>query len=187
MSRLTAQLRRWGVPIASTGALIVAAGFALSRLSRAAADLHTLQAAGTTLNVIAVQVTQSILSPSEAKALDDSRADLETRLHNCRKQNLVVGAISECTRKVDALVREIKPVPTTGNAPRFRVTADGAYRQLAEFMGTCAEGRLPVRVVEFSVTRSESDLIGTEPLLRADITVESFVPEEKTQATKVET
>ncbi|MFQ5425046.1 MAG: hypothetical protein ACE5F9_13850 [Phycisphaerae bacterium] len=187
MSHLTAQLRRWGVPIASTGAMMVAAGFALSRQSRAAADLHTLHAAGTTLDVIASQVTQSILSPSEAKALNDSRADLEARLHNCRKQNLVVGAISECTRKVGALVREIKPVATTGNVPRFRVTADGTYRQLAEFMGTCAEGRLPVRVVEFSITRSESNPIGTEPLLRGDITVESFVPAEQNQAAEAET
>lgn len=183
MLRLVAQLKTWGPPVASICAVICAAGYTFAKKSVAAEGIQTLGSLGTSLTAVATQATQGVLSPADTATLDAEKEELENRLRDSLKPPHVVAAISETTRRVGANVHRIEPVsipdgpnpPANGTKyPQYEVTFDGTYRQIAEFMGACPRERLPTRVVRYLITRSDTAAETERPLLRANITLESF-------------
>ncbi len=192
MSRVLGHMRAWapvGLSVATFG---FAAGLVLSRQSRAAESVRRVAALGNSISALASQVTQGALSPRDAAVLDSNKAHLEQRLEDCQKPGLVHNGISETVRACGARIREIKRVTTPfargggqiSPFPRFHVAIDGSYRQIATFMDECGKAALPVRIVAFAVSRADTQLADAETLLRADITVESFLPASQSPAKK---
>lgn len=184
MSKALSHLKAWAPVGLSVAAFGIAGGLVLSRQSRAAESVRKVAALGNSISALASQVTQGALSPRDAAELEANRAYLEQRLDNCQKVGLVHNGITETVRDCGARVREIKRVTTPfalgggpiSPFPRFHVAIDGTYRQIATFMNECGKAVLPVRVVGFAVSRADVQMAGVGTLLRADITVESFVP-----------
>lgn len=185
MTRTLGHFRNW-TPV---GFSIVVAGlglaFALTQRSRAGESIKTLAALGNSISSVAQQATQGTRSPTDIADLEAEKRYLEQRLKDCQQPGLVHNSISETVRKIGARIREVKrvatPLPRGGGRvspyPRFLVALDGTYRQIAQFMGSCSQERLPIRVVAFSIARSDSYDAGQATILSADITVESFDPD----------
>ena len=138
-------LPNWGAFIAAIGLVVSASTFAISSYRNAGASIHRLSSLGVALSETARTVRESIHPPEYAQALRDRKNDLETRLVDCAKPNLVVTEISGNIRSVGASVLEIKPLdaarstgPSADKAatvyPRYQVAMLGTYQQVAEFM-----------------------------------------------------
>jgi len=179
-------LPNWGAFVAAIGLVVSASTFAIASYHNAGSSIRRLSALGVALTETAQTVRDSIHPPEYKQKLLDRKKDLDTRFVECGKPNLVVAEISENTRSVGASVLEIKPIDTpriTSQAPdknatpvfpRYQVALVGSYQQVAEFMKHCTRQRLPVRVVDFVLTMTDYRSEKNEPMLRADVTVESY-------------
>ncbi len=186
MNSIKRYLPNWGAFVAAVGLVITASTFAISSFHNAGKSIRRLTLLGTALSETAQSVRESTHPPEYATSLLERKKDLDARFVECGKPNLVVAEISENTRSVGASVLEIKPIDqpsTTGHAlnkaqssvfPRYQVALVGSYQQIAEFMKHCAAQRLPVRVVDFILTATDYRSEKNEPMLRADVTVESY-------------
>ena len=184
MNRGLSQLNHWLVAAASFSTVVVAGWFAYSAYQATGASIHRLTTLGNALSETSRLARDAARAPQEQQALLVRNTELQARIQECAKPSLVVAEISENTRAVGASVLEIKPIdlpasagPATSSVgpifPRYHVSIVGNYRQVAEFMRHCARQRLPVRVAEFNMTRVNAPK-GAQPVLRADIVVESY-------------
>jgi len=179
-------LPNWGAFAAAIGLVVSASTFAISSYHNAGTSIRRLSSLGTALSETASTVRESIHPPEYAQTLKDRKKDLDTRLVECAKPNLMVTEISGNIRSVGASVLEIKPLDplrSTGPAsdksatmpfPRYQVVLLGTYQQVAEFMKHCTRQRLPVRVADFILTATDYQSETNEPMLRAEVTVESY-------------
>lgn len=186
MKSILRYLPNWGAFIAAIGLVISASTFAIASFHNAGKSIRRLTALGTALTETAQTVRDSTHTPEYAEGLLDRKKDLDARIVECGKPNLVVAEISENTRSVGASVLEIKPIDqpnaVTGGSnkrasavfPRYQVALVGTYQQIAEFMKHCTRQRLPVRVVDFVLTTTDYRSEKNELMLRADVTVESY-------------
>ena len=186
MKSIIRYLPNWGAFVAAIGLVISASTFAIASFHTAGTSIRRLTALGTALTETAQAVRESTHTPEYAEALLNRKKDLDARFVDCGKPNLVVAEISENTRSVGASVLEIKPIdqpnavaqtPNKSQAPafpRYQVALVGSYQQIAEFMKHCTRQRLPVRVIDFVLTTTDYRSDQNEPMLRADVTVESY-------------
>lgn len=186
MKSIFRYLPNWGAFVASIGLVISASTFAIAAFHNAGTSIRRLTALGTALTETAQTVRDATHTPEYAESLVTRKKDLDARIIECGKPNLVVAEISENTRSVGASVLEIKPIDQPNAAapaankratvvfPRYQVALVGTYQQIAEFMKHCTRQRLPVRVVDFVLTTTDYRSEKNELMLRADVTVESF-------------
>jgi len=178
------RLNRWLIAAASFSTVVVAGVFAYSTYQSTGASIERLTRLGTTLSETSRLARDAARAPLEQKTLLARNLELQSRIQDCAKPSLVVAEISENTRGVGASVLEIKPIdlpasigpaakPAAPVYPRYHVSIVGSYQQVAEFMRHCTRQRLPVRVAEFTMTRVNTPK-GAEPMLRADVVVESY-------------
>lgn len=186
MKSIKRYLPNWGAFVAAIGLVISASTFAISSYHNAGTSIRRLTLLGNALTETAQSVRESTHPPEYATSLLERKKDLDARFIECGKPNLVVAEISENTRSVGASVLEIKPIDQPSASghpankaqssvfPRYQVALVGSYQQIAEFMKHCARQRLPVRVVDFILTATDYRSETNEPMLRAEVTVESY-------------
>lgn len=186
MKSIIRYLPNWGAFAAAIGLVTTASTFAIASFHNAGKSIHRLTALGAALTETAQTLRESIHPPDYKETLLERKKGLDERLAECGKPNLVAAEISENTRSVGASVLEIKPIDAPRSThtapdkaagpayPRYQVAIVGSYQQVAEFMKHCTRQRLPVRVVDFVLTMTDYRSEKNEPMLRADVTVESY-------------
>lgn len=183
MSQTFKQMRAWLPPLVGLCIVLVSAGYAWSLKTTAAQEIDQLQELGATLDS-AVQSAQGImLSPAECRQLEEREKNLRLRIEDVKKPGLVQAELMASARKAQLNVREIQPIAgakTAGAAvpscPNYRVSVEGSYRQIAEYLHLCKNQRLPVRVTGLRMGRSADNNGQLSDTLTADITVEAFEP-----------
>ncbi len=184
MKQISKQLGDWLPAILSILAVVIAAGYAVTKTASAADEIREARELARTLGSTADQVAKSVITPNQIDQLKARRKDLEHRMMDARKPGLIVPELTDASRTIGLDIREIQPVrvngPTAGREaeprnPRYRIMVNGSYMQIAEFMELCEQQRLPARVKEFRLARRSKDDSGNpEKALTADIVVEVF-------------
>lgn len=191
MTQTARHLREWLPAAVSIAAVLVAAGYAVTKTASAADEIREARELAWTLGSTADQVEKTAISPDQIEQLKARRKDLEHRMLEARKPGLIVPELTEAARTVGLDVREIQPARVTGPGaggqnrpeyPRYRIMVHGSYRQIAEYMELCEQQRIPARVKEFRVARrTGGESAGSEAALTADIVVEAFQPADTMQ------
>jgi len=176
-------VKGWGPPVASVCAVILACGFALSKQNRAAAGIHELSLVGMSLSNAARDAQAGNMSQADTKVLESQRAELRNRMNEASKPGLVQAELIESARKTGLDVREVQPIAASTNGaknvivnPSYRVSVQGNYSQIAEYMQICKEQRVPVRPTGFRVNSALDDNGKPSRALRAELTMEAFRP-----------
>jgi len=185
---LTAQnIRNWSAPVLGLLAIVVAAGFALSRPYRLQKEINELATIGATLNQSAHNLERTVTSPGQRSELREKMQDLARRTEEARKPGLLQAELMQTARNGYLEVREILPVstgqmdPSRAELPKYRVSVAGNYRQIAEYMEACTRQRIPARVRSFRVSHATNPDGTPSGLLLAEITVEGFLLQETPQ------
>lgn len=185
MSKFVKQLKAWLPPLAGLCVVFISAGYAWSLKTTAAHELDQLQELGSNLDTAAQDVGAKMLSPEEARKLEEKEADLQRRMEDVKKPGLVQAELMASARKAQLDVREIQPIAVTKTAgaatpscPNYRVSVMGSYQQIAEYMHLCKTHRLPVRITSLRMGRQMDEKGRPADQLTADITVEAFQPPE---------
>jgi len=184
MSPFLKQIKSWLPPLVGLGIVFVSAGYAWSIKTSAAKEIGQLRELGSTLDSAAQNVSSTMLSPEDARKLDEKEADLRRRMEDVKKPGLVQAELMASARKAQLDVREIQPIAASGkpmgaalsSCPNYRVSVAGTYQQIAEYMQMCKFQRLPVRVIGLHLGRQADEKGRPAERLTADITVEVFKP-----------
>lgn len=191
MSRAMNVFKPWFAPAISVCVVVLAAGYALSKQQRAAANIRELEHLAAQLSGVSGQAQASAMSPQDAKELRAQRQDLERRMEESAKPGMVQAELMASARKAGLDVREVQPIAAGSGANRaagfrsssYRVSVQGSYAQIAEYMQLCKAQRVPARPTDFRVSPALQDSGGRAAGLRAEITMEAFQPRPAESAT----
>ncbi len=184
MTQTSKNLREWLPAVVSIAAVLIAAGYAVTKTANAADEIREARELARTLGSTADLVEKSAISLDQIQQLKTRRKNLEHRMQDARKPGLIVPELTEAARTIGLDIREIQPVRVNGPRagrqnkplyPRYRVMVFGSYMQIAEYMELCEQHRIPARVKEFRMARRTNgeSRISKMPLT-ADIIVEAF-------------
>lgn len=193
MTNWMTAIKEWLPAMTAVAAMIIASCYAVSRTALAAEGIHEVNDLAATLSETAKRAQTSTRSQDEIKELKARKEHLECRMADVMKPSLVQAELMQSASKVDLEIREAQLLADRGQVkqkegsvryPRYRILVSGTYRQIAEFMHLCSEQRLPARVTEFRLRRSEAAGPEEELKLTADITVEAFQPAQRVDETQ---
>lgn len=181
MTRMLRTTKDWLPAAAGIGLAIAATVFAVARASEVGAHIQKSNNLAAALNTTAKGVEKGVMSPEQTATLQARRHDLVLRMRDSMKQ--IVPQISEAARNAGLKILEIAPKLTSTNQgksndpndyPHYRVMVLGSYQKIAEFMQSCCEQRIPVRVTNFRISQAKDQYSAEPDLLKAEITVEAF-------------
>jgi len=181
--------------VLSVGSILVAAAYTTTRQSRAADQIRELSGLGAHLTKAASQAQAGVLTAAQSAELESRLADLQRRMKDSREPGLVQAELMSSARRAGLEVREVQPMnlPQKGSGqdgrtlyPAYRVSVEGRYTQIAQSLADCRRQQLPARAAAFRLGPVAEDDGGTSPAsaeaprtaprLRAEITMEVFVP-----------
>jgi len=161
------------------GLLVGATAYTWMHVRQVRANIRQINNLAKSLSSTAAGVEHGVLSPEQAAEVEARRSELIVRMRDSTKQ--IVPQLSEAARKAGLDILGIKPIlnqarrkPTQQNNeyPNYRVTVQGSYRRIAEFMQGCSHQRIPARVTAFRIQPSAQQ--GHGQTLKGEITIEAF-------------
>ena len=182
MSGPKINIREWWPLVGALVALTIAITYAVSRSSQAAEGIQRASDLGASLSQAAAEVRDSTLAQEEVQRLTDQKHDLQQRLADARQPSLVQAELVKSAKQAGLTLREIQPIRSSvagkkesDGLPQYRLTMQGTYPQMAEYLRQCTSQRLPARVVMLDLrpVRREGEEAAR---LTADITIEAFRP-----------
>jgi hypothetical protein len=196
MSERLKSIQSWLVPSAVMLAAAVGLICLLVRSAGAGQSIREFAAIGGNLSEVAGRAVSGVLSPQQAKALDEQNLDLAQRLEDAQKPGLVQAQLVEAAGQAALRVREIRPSGQGGAAsaqgangangaagasaavvyPRYRVSVEGGYQHIAGYMDEIRRQRLPARIVGFRVAPPSGPDGMASDTLWAEIEVEAYLP-----------
>jgi Tfp pilus assembly protein PilO len=187
MSRAIVLLKPWMVPTLSVCFAVLAGAYALSKQQCAGASIRELEQLAAELSGVSGQAQAGSVSPIDAEALRANRQDLERRMEESTKPGMVQAELMASAKKAGLDVREVQPISAhssekgagTFRYPIYRVSVQGSYPQIAEYLHLCRAQRVPARPTGFRVgpTSASNDVSGGRAGgLQAEITMEAFQP-----------
>ncbi len=184
MSTRLREVSSWLGPIASVCAVLLSAGYGFSKKGLASEQIRDLSEVGTRLTEAADLVQLGAVRPEQAAQVENQMKDLEQRMGESCKPGTVQGELVASARKAGLDLREVQPMatsmgsPTKGvvTYPSYRVMLEGSYRQISEFLQVCKTQRVPVRATSFRVVPAVDEQGKPRAGLKADMVLESFVP-----------
>lgn len=182
MTGPSSNIREWWPLAGALVALTIATGYAVSRSSQAAEGIQKANDLGASLSHAAAEVRDSTLAQDDVQRLSDQKRDLQQRLADTKQPSLIQAELVKSAKEAGLTLREIQPIrgSTAGkkesdSLAQYRLTMQGTYPQMAEYLRCCTTQRLPARVVTLDLrpVRREGE---ESARLTADITVEAFQP-----------
>lgn len=193
MNSIATKLRLWAPPVAAICAVILSANYGFSKRGVAAERVQELKQIGSRLSQASELVTLGTARPETIAEIKSLRQDFELRMSESIKPGVVQGQLVASARSTGLELREVRPMTersgpqSPGDAvfPAYRVTVEGSYRQISEFMQACMVQRVPARVSSFQVVPAVDAQGKLKGPLKAELVMESFVPKaaETTNAT----
>jgi hypothetical protein len=180
MSGPKINIREWWPLAGALVALTIAITYAVSRSSQAAEGIQKASDLGASLSNAAAEVRDSTFAQEDVQRLTDQKHDLQQRLADARQPSLVQAELVKSAKEAGLTLREIQPIRSSvagkkesDGLPQYRLTMQGTYSQMAEYLRQCTIQRLPARVVTLDLrpVRREGEEAAR---LTADITVEAF-------------
>ncbi|MBI5762300.1 MAG: hypothetical protein HZA51_02110 [Planctomycetes bacterium] len=189
MNSLRTKIRMWAPPVAVIGAVLASANYGFSKRGIAAERVQELKQIGSRLSQASELITLGTVRPETLAEIKSLRQDVELRMSESAKPGVVQGQLVASARSTGLELREVRPMtehsgPQTSSAavfPAYRVTVEGSYRQIAEFMQACKVQRVPARVASFQIAPAVDMQGKPKGRLKADLVMESFLPKPTTQ------
>ncbi len=176
------RLQVWLAPTASLCFVALAAVFTFSKQRQAAANIRELQRGGADLCQAAERARTGFVPAPEAARIAEAAHDLELRMAEAAQPGLVQAELMASARKAGLDIREVQPASPTHYAgkaagpryPSYRVSVQGGYPQIAEFMQICKAQRVPGRLTSFRLAPVVDETGKPINVLRAEIAVDAF-------------
>jgi Tfp pilus assembly protein PilO len=177
--------REWLPAAAGVASVVLTGLYAVTRQSRAAARIQAAETVSSELTSAADKAQATVLPSEKARQVQARREELEQRMKEAREPGLVQAGLMDSARRAGLDVREAQPwtnpkgsreKDAAAPCPAYRVSVQGTYPQIGEYLKALAWERLPARVVELRMIPVADAEGKPTKLLRAEVTVEAFQP-----------